>query len=373
MSDPDFSKIFGTNADSAADLTDVNYLKGWGFLGAEPPTYQNFDSVQKKNDAKMLWLYNKLKNKVRIAGKTYSAGDIIWSESMSSNLFAYCITGGTISDTEPTWPAEGLAVEDGAVTWKMRAFAFSDSLQDMIDSLSSTYDRRSGDYIAISSSVTLTSSQSGYRIQAITASIAITMPAVSAGLHYTIFNNSLGEITLSTPATFIGPHGNSETSLSIPAGVVVDIYSDGSNWIVFMSSGSFVGATSETNGKSGGVPVPAAGQENSVLLGSGVWEPLANLAVVSGFSVNATANGGHLTFPAWLGGLTIEWGNTADNYSGGTVVFPKPFTTIFQVYAITGSQRDENVCPNNISNTQFDIQTQGVTQGVCRWFAIGIA
>ena len=58
MSELDFQKIFASGASSQIDWTDDNYLKGWGYLGNVPPSYQSFDSLQRLNDLKFKYLYD---------------------------------------------------------------------------------------------------------------------------------------------------------------------------------------------------------------------------------------------------------------------------------------------------------------------------
>ena len=58
MNELDFQKIFASGASSQIDWTDDNYLKGWGYLGNVPPSYQSFDSLQRLNDLKFKYLYD---------------------------------------------------------------------------------------------------------------------------------------------------------------------------------------------------------------------------------------------------------------------------------------------------------------------------
>lgn len=58
----DFSKIFGSTATGGlTPISDVNYAKGWEFVGATPPTKNDFSYLQNLSDLKSQWLYsNKL-------------------------------------------------------------------------------------------------------------------------------------------------------------------------------------------------------------------------------------------------------------------------------------------------------------------------
>ena len=58
----DFSKIFGSTATGGlTPIGDVNYAKGWEFVGSNPPTKNDFSYLQNLSDRKSQWLYsNKL-------------------------------------------------------------------------------------------------------------------------------------------------------------------------------------------------------------------------------------------------------------------------------------------------------------------------
>lgn len=58
----DFSKIYGSAATGGlTPISDVNYAKGWEFVGGNPPTKNDFSYLQNLSDLKSQWLYsNKL-------------------------------------------------------------------------------------------------------------------------------------------------------------------------------------------------------------------------------------------------------------------------------------------------------------------------
>lgn len=58
----DFSKIYGSTATGGlTPISDVNYTKGWEFVGSNPPTKNDFSYLQNLSDMKSQWLYsNKL-------------------------------------------------------------------------------------------------------------------------------------------------------------------------------------------------------------------------------------------------------------------------------------------------------------------------
>ena len=61
----DFNKIFGSTATGGlTPIGDVNYAKGWEFVGSNPPTKNDFSYLQNLSDLKSQWLYsNKLQRK----------------------------------------------------------------------------------------------------------------------------------------------------------------------------------------------------------------------------------------------------------------------------------------------------------------------
>lgn len=55
----DFNKIFGSAATGGlTPISDVDYTKGWEFVGANPPTKNDFTFLQNTSDLKAKWLYN---------------------------------------------------------------------------------------------------------------------------------------------------------------------------------------------------------------------------------------------------------------------------------------------------------------------------
>ena len=56
---PDFDKIFANKATSVHEWDKDNYDTGWGFLGETPPPYELFDSLQRENDTKTKYLYER--------------------------------------------------------------------------------------------------------------------------------------------------------------------------------------------------------------------------------------------------------------------------------------------------------------------------
>lgn len=70
----DFSKIFGSTATGGlTPISDVNYAKGWEFVGANPPTKNDFSYLQNLSDLKSQWLYNNNYGRLLGAPKVYTA------------------------------------------------------------------------------------------------------------------------------------------------------------------------------------------------------------------------------------------------------------------------------------------------------------
>ena len=54
MSELDFQKIFASGGKFSKLIGQmIIILKGWGYLGNVPPSYQSFDSLQRLNDLKL--------------------------------------------------------------------------------------------------------------------------------------------------------------------------------------------------------------------------------------------------------------------------------------------------------------------------------
>lgn len=79
---PDFSKIWATNSPLPEfNFTDSEYLTGWDFVAAAPPTKSQFDAWFKLTDQKLQWLYNQLQN---TASQIYPVGAVYISVNSTS-------------------------------------------------------------------------------------------------------------------------------------------------------------------------------------------------------------------------------------------------------------------------------------------------
>lgn len=89
----------------------------------------------------------------------------------------------------------------------------------------------------LSAATTLTTADSGKFIEITAASTIVTSlptPVGNGGVNYMIWANSVSAQTIRTAVAgaFQGPGSSGATTMSIPAGAVVSVFSDGYNWII---------------------------------------------------------------------------------------------------------------------------------------------
>lgn len=74
----DFSKIYGSTATGGlTPISDVNYAKGWEFVGSNPPTKNDFSYLQNLSDLKSQWLYSNKLQRADPFGDIKSDGTVI--------------------------------------------------------------------------------------------------------------------------------------------------------------------------------------------------------------------------------------------------------------------------------------------------------
>ena len=87
---PDFSKIWATNSPLPEfNFTDEEYLEGWDFVDAAPPTKNQFDAWFRETDKKLKWLYDKVQS---TADQIYPVGSVYISFNSTSPTTLF---GGT--------------------------------------------------------------------------------------------------------------------------------------------------------------------------------------------------------------------------------------------------------------------------------------
>ena len=95
---PDFSKIFAQNASSIQNWSDANYNTGWGFLGQEPPPYELFDDLFRKNDQKNKYLFDEVTDaKSRLTAAESGIQTLNSNLNTVTTNYLSKLTGGTVS------------------------------------------------------------------------------------------------------------------------------------------------------------------------------------------------------------------------------------------------------------------------------------
>lgn len=81
----DFSKIFGSTATGGlTPIGDVNYAKGWEFVGSNPPTKNDFSYLQNLSDLKSQWLYSNKLQRANPFGDIKSDGEAAISTALKN-------------------------------------------------------------------------------------------------------------------------------------------------------------------------------------------------------------------------------------------------------------------------------------------------
>ena len=81
----DFNKIFGSTATGGlTPIGDVNYAKGWEFVGSNPPTKNDFSYLQNLSDLKSQWLYSNKLQRANPFGDIKADGAVAVSTALSN-------------------------------------------------------------------------------------------------------------------------------------------------------------------------------------------------------------------------------------------------------------------------------------------------
>lgn len=73
----DFNKIYGSTATGGlTPISDIDYAKGWEFVGANPPTKNDFSYLQNLSDLKSQWLYSNKLQRANPFGDIKSDGTV---------------------------------------------------------------------------------------------------------------------------------------------------------------------------------------------------------------------------------------------------------------------------------------------------------
>jgi hypothetical protein len=199
VSKPDFSKLWGSNG-SVDSISDDDFLKGFAYLGDNPPTVEEFN-----------WLFQQLCTKLQ------------W---LDENLLP--LAGGTV-----TGAVNGVTADQFDATAKLATTAF---VQRALGNKQLS--------VIYTASKTLTVSQLGAFVEyAGTATATIILPTAVGygGGTFEIWNNSSYTLTLSSSSgEFIGPSagtGSGTTTTTILPGDSVVLVSDAYNWICTSGGG----------------------------------------------------------------------------------------------------------------------------------------
>lgn len=90
----DFSKIFGSTATGGlTPIGDVNYAKGWEFVGSNPPTKNDFSYLQNLSDLKSQWLYSNKLQRANPFGDIKSDGAAAVKKALENLGLRGAVTG----------------------------------------------------------------------------------------------------------------------------------------------------------------------------------------------------------------------------------------------------------------------------------------
>ena len=106
----DFNKIFGSTATGGlTPISDVDYAKGWEFVGANPPTKNDFSYLQNLSDLKSQWLYSNKLQRTDPFGDIKSDGAVkkaLSNLGLGDGSGRYSKTVVFSSSGSYTWPAD---------------------------------------------------------------------------------------------------------------------------------------------------------------------------------------------------------------------------------------------------------------------------
>lgn len=124
-----FNLIWGSNASQTTVWNDSDYQRGWETIGDTPPTAQQFDALQRRNDLKAQALNNTIAPIAeandannRKPQTVYNVGDMQYDGQLPTGWYLLCTVGGTSGDGNITFPTplvEDASVLDGGVVWRL--------------------------------------------------------------------------------------------------------------------------------------------------------------------------------------------------------------------------------------------------------------
>ena len=130
-----FNLIWGSNASQTTVWNDSDYQRGWETVGDTPPTAQQFDALQRRNDLKAQALNNTIAPIAeandannRKPQTVYNVGDMQYDSQLPTGWYLLCTVGGISGDGDITFPSpltEDASVMDGTVVWRLHKLSTS--------------------------------------------------------------------------------------------------------------------------------------------------------------------------------------------------------------------------------------------------------
>ena len=130
-----FNLIWGSNASQTMVWNDSDYQRGWETIGDTPPTAQQFDALQRRNDLKAQALNNSIAPIAeandannRKPQTVYNVGDMQYDSQLPTGWYLLCTVGGISGDGDITFPSpltEDASVMDGTVVWRLHKLSTS--------------------------------------------------------------------------------------------------------------------------------------------------------------------------------------------------------------------------------------------------------
>ena len=130
-----YDLIFGQSASQQYAWSDSDYQNGWQTVGSTPPTAEQFDALQRRNDTKAQDLNSRLtplETKAtadgRQAATEYEEGDMVTADGLPNGWLLECVVPGTTDTGALVIPSPlviGGTIVDGTVTWKLLNLALS--------------------------------------------------------------------------------------------------------------------------------------------------------------------------------------------------------------------------------------------------------
>ena len=138
-----FNLIWGSNASQTTVWNDSDYRRGWETIGDTPPTAQQFDALQRRNDLKAQALNNTIAPIAeandannRKPQTVYNVGDMQYDSQLPTGWYLLCTVGGTSGDGDITFPSpltEDASVMDGTVVWRLHKLSTSVANVDSLE------------------------------------------------------------------------------------------------------------------------------------------------------------------------------------------------------------------------------------------------